>query len=317
MKFSSVAALAMAVTIVGALPGQWGEEDPENNGPPGLELPNFGSFGLEHEGHKGKDDGLSLLNDHGEGIALGPGAEETARKNHEGGDEHEKPGHGGHDGGHDWPMGPPPCEGDDCEPPCTNKQIQSNSQTQIASPNINISNINNIGPITGPGSNVSWTPDYVHHYVEVVKELTTVCGEATTIHQNGKEYPGTKGETITIVDCPCTVTKTEPKKQTATPVTSYVTECADAQPTQAPEPPCHECDKHKEEPVAPSTPETPDTPSAPVSPPANSPAAPPAAKSPMTPAQTTGAAAAEFTGAASVKSVGKLVGAMAGLTFLP
>ncbi|KAI1168408.1 hypothetical protein F5B18DRAFT_278882 [Nemania serpens] len=44
--------------------------------------------------------------------------------------------------------------------------------------------------------------------VVVVQELTTKCDRATTLTFNDCEYPATKGEVITVTNCPCTVTKT-------------------------------------------------------------------------------------------------------------
>jgi len=43
---------------------------------------------------------------------------------------------------------------------------------------------------------------------EVVTAITTFCPEATTIVPgNGKTYTATKSQTLTITDCPCTLTK--------------------------------------------------------------------------------------------------------------
>ncbi|KAI1657913.1 hypothetical protein F4813DRAFT_64024 [Daldinia decipiens] len=39
----------------------------------------------------------------------------------------------------------------------------------------------------------------------VVPQFTTVCPEATTMSYNGVQYTVTKGETITVTDCPCTI----------------------------------------------------------------------------------------------------------------
>lgn len=41
----------------------------------------------------------------------------------------------------------------------------------------------------------------------VVPALTTVCPYATTMTYNNVAYTATKGETITVTNCPCTVTK--------------------------------------------------------------------------------------------------------------
>ncbi|KAI0541571.1 hypothetical protein GGR58DRAFT_433411 [Xylaria digitata] len=46
--------------------------------------------------------------------------------------------------------------------------------------------------------------------VVVVQKLTTLCKEATTLTFNGCEYPATKGQVVTVTNCPCTVTTTVP-----------------------------------------------------------------------------------------------------------
>jgi hypothetical protein len=59
-------------------------------------------------------------------------------------------------------------------------------------------------------SNVTYT-------TEVVTALTTYCPEPTQITHGGKTYTITKATTLTITDCPCTISK---------PVyTSKVVEC--------------------------------------------------------------------------------------------
>ncbi|KAI1806639.1 hypothetical protein F4811DRAFT_509838 [Daldinia bambusicola] len=40
----------------------------------------------------------------------------------------------------------------------------------------------------------------------VVPQFTTVCPEATTMSYNGVQYTVTKGQTVTVTDCPCTIT---------------------------------------------------------------------------------------------------------------
>lgn len=40
----------------------------------------------------------------------------------------------------------------------------------------------------------------------VVPQLTTVCGQATTMTYNGVQYTATAGQTVTVTNCPCTVT---------------------------------------------------------------------------------------------------------------
>ncbi|KAI1650603.1 uncharacterized protein F4817DRAFT_236899 [Daldinia loculata] len=39
----------------------------------------------------------------------------------------------------------------------------------------------------------------------VVPQFTTVCPEATTLSYNGVQYTVTKGETVTVTNCPCTI----------------------------------------------------------------------------------------------------------------
>ncbi|KAI0159096.1 hypothetical protein BJ166DRAFT_322534 [Pestalotiopsis sp. NC0098] len=44
----------------------------------------------------------------------------------------------------------------------------------------------------------------------VVAELVTFCPAATTLSFNGVEYTATDGETVTVTNCPCTLTTTLP-----------------------------------------------------------------------------------------------------------
>ncbi|KAI0458623.1 hypothetical protein F5B21DRAFT_399916 [Xylaria acuta] len=46
--------------------------------------------------------------------------------------------------------------------------------------------------------------------VVVVRELTTLCKEATTLTFNDRKYPATAGEVIVVTNCPCTVTTAVP-----------------------------------------------------------------------------------------------------------
>ncbi|KAI1177922.1 regulator of G protein signaling domain-containing protein [Nemania sp. FL0916] len=46
--------------------------------------------------------------------------------------------------------------------------------------------------------------------VTVVNQFTTMVAEATTLTYNDCEYPATKGEVVTVTDCPCTITTTYP-----------------------------------------------------------------------------------------------------------
>src|SRR5277367_2759624 len=41
----------------------------------------------------------------------------------------------------------------------------------------------------------------------IVSTLTTVCGAATVLTQNGNYYTCTEAMTLTITDCPCTMTQ--------------------------------------------------------------------------------------------------------------
>lgn len=71
-------------------------------------------------------------------------------------------------------------------------------------------------------SNVTYT-------TEVVTALTTYCPEPTQITHGGKTYTITKATTLTITDCPCTVSK---------PVyTSKVVECKTCNQTSPVKPP--------------------------------------------------------------------------------
>lgn len=50
----------------------------------------------------------------------------------------------------------------------------------------------------------------------VVNAYTTYCPFATTLEFNGKTYEVTEPTTLTILDCPCTVTETAPCSANAT-----------------------------------------------------------------------------------------------------
>lgn len=45
------------------------------------------------------------------------------------------------------------------------------------------------------------------YVTEVVTQLTTYCPAATQITHNGQTYTVTEATTLTITNCPCTVTK--------------------------------------------------------------------------------------------------------------
>lgn len=52
---------------------------------------------------------------------------------------------------------------------------------------------------------------------EVVTAYTTYCPEPTEITQNGKTYTVTEATTLTITDCPCTITHTSSAAPTHNP----------------------------------------------------------------------------------------------------
>lgn len=56
--------------------------------------------------------------------------------------------------------------------------------------------------VAAAGSN-----DTVVYTTEVVTQLTTYCPAATTLTHGTKTYTVTAPTTLTITDCPCTVTK--------------------------------------------------------------------------------------------------------------
>ncbi|KAI1386543.1 uncharacterized protein F4822DRAFT_319578 [Hypoxylon trugodes] len=76
---------------------------------------------------------------------------------------------------------------------------------------------NNVAPSAGylayPAKNMTApTPVWQYYNMSVpttvvVPEFTTVCPEATTMTWGGVHYSATKGQTITVTDCPCTITK--------------------------------------------------------------------------------------------------------------
>ncbi|KAL2068626.1 hypothetical protein VTL71DRAFT_14963 [Oculimacula yallundae] len=64
------------------------------------------------------------------------------------------------------------------------------------------------------------TPVWV---TEVVTKFTTYCPEATTLTYNDHTYVASKGEVLTVTDCPCTITK---PAGTAPEATLYPAECS-------------------------------------------------------------------------------------------
>ncbi|OAA41808.1 hypothetical protein NOR_05316 [Metarhizium rileyi] len=71
----------------------------------------------------------------------------------------------------------------------------------------------------------------VVYTTEVVTALTTYCPSPTTLHHGNKTYTVTAPTTLTITDCPCTVSK--PVK---TPAIVYTTETVTAITTYCPAP---------------------------------------------------------------------------------
>ncbi|KAI1243840.1 hypothetical protein MGN70_013706 [Eutypa lata] len=69
--------------------------------------------------------------------------------------------------------------------------------------------------------------------VVVVEELTTVCPEETTYTFNDCEYPVTKGETLVVTNCPCTLTTAVPT-MTSSLCPPGVVAPAPAPPTETP-----------------------------------------------------------------------------------
>jgi hypothetical protein len=63
---------------------------------------------------------------------------------------------------------------------------------------------------TGVSAGVAQWPSQngtVAYTTEVVTALTTYCPAATQLTHNGKTYTVTSATTLTITNCPCTITK--------------------------------------------------------------------------------------------------------------
>lgn len=56
------------------------------------------------------------------------------------------------------------------------------------------------------GSAAAWSNSTVDYVTETYTAYTTVCPASTTFSFNGVTYTATESETITITNCPCTVT---------------------------------------------------------------------------------------------------------------
>ncbi|KAI0847556.1 hypothetical protein F5Y00DRAFT_116023 [Daldinia vernicosa] len=116
-----------------------------------------------------------------------------------------------------------------------------------------------------PVNNTAPAPSSVWQYYNttvpttvVVPQFTTVCPEATTLSYNGVQYTVTKGETVTVTDCPCTVpTVVHTLTSSLCPPGVTPTAVVPAVPTGVPYP---------AETPAPGTPGTPAVPGAPGAP---------------------------------------------------
>ena len=76
-------------------------------------------------------------------------------------------------------------------------------------------------------STTTATPDVVYT-TEVVTALTTYCPAPTTITHGTKTYTVTKATTLTITDCPCTISKPVKPTGTPTPGDECAKKCYDA-----------------------------------------------------------------------------------------
>ncbi|KAK4694392.1 hypothetical protein P7C71_g3182, partial [Lecanoromycetidae sp. Uapishka_2] len=88
------------------------------------------------------------------------------------------------------------------------------------------------------GGNYSLTASTaVYTTTEIVSSYTTYCPFATSVVQNNKTYIATASETLTITDCPCTLTHktTGIPAPSATPYTSTTTEVVSTYTTFCPE----------------------------------------------------------------------------------
>ncbi|KAF2206747.1 hypothetical protein CERZMDRAFT_89053 [Cercospora zeae-maydis SCOH1-5] len=156
-------------------------------------------------------------------------------------------------------------------------------------------------PSYGPPMNATTQgPSYT---TEIVTSYETYCPSATSIEHNGVIYTVTEATTLTITNCPCTVTK---------PVhTSVVTACSTCTPpppppsstpsTPAP-PPVQPV--QPVQPVSPIQPPAPHYPSNATTPAPPAPYMPPAGTGVMTHPSTTSPIAPPYTGAADKASYG-------------
>lgn len=76
------------------------------------------------------------------------------------------------------------------------------------------------------GAQASYKADNVTYTTEVVTAYTTYCPAATQLTYGGKTYTVTEATTLTISDCPCTVSK--PVYTTSSVVCSTCTSTAPA-----------------------------------------------------------------------------------------
>ncbi|KXS95486.1 hypothetical protein AC578_8797 [Pseudocercospora eumusae] len=140
---------------------------------------------------------------------------------------------------------------------------------------------NTSSSVTGGTTAAPTLPVKPAYTTEVVTEFTTYCPESTQITHGGVTYTVTEATTLTITNCPCTVTK---------PVySSVVTSCSTCVPSSPASPPY---------PSGNST--TPVSPNVPVKPTGTGSYNPPSTTSPIVPG---------YTGAATKASFGVLLAA--------
>ncbi|KXT18447.1 hypothetical protein AC579_8157 [Pseudocercospora musae] len=135
---------------------------------------------------------------------------------------------------------------------------------------------NTSSSVTGGTTAAPVLPQKPSYTTEVVTELTTYCPESTQITHGGVTYTVTSATTLTITNCPCTVTK---------PVySSVVTSCSTCVPSSPVAPPYPS--GNATTPVSPNMP--------PVKPTGTGSYVPPSTTSPIVPGYTGAATKASF-----------------------
>ena len=92
--------------------------------------------------------------------------------------------------------------------------------------------------MTGAVSAHPWanTTAAIEYTTEIVTELTTYCPAPTTLTHGTNTYTVTEATTLTITDCPCTVTKPVTSAPMTTPEVIYTTEVVTELTTYCPVP---------------------------------------------------------------------------------